>query len=417
MPRHLPLVVCLGLSTLAACTAPAGPAATVTEAQPDGECKLEWRAPDPEPSAGIAPFSLTTQDGTGLKLLSVKSRAVVEDPLAFTELHLVFQNPNDRVIEGRFEINLPPNSAISRFAMLIDGRWQEAEVVELQAARQAYEDFLHRRQDPALLEKSAGNRFSARVFPIPARGVKEIIVSYSEELTSSSAPYRVYLRGLPQLNELDVEVVVPRGGGVKEKTRVRETNFMPQQDLELATSRRPPEVGLRYDRLAVARIAPDVKLPQVPVTGVTLLFDTSASRALDFKGQVARLGRLIAELRSAAGADFPLTVAAFDQTVEPIFSGPASSFGAAAQDALLKRGALGASDLAGALRWLAAQPKLHERVILVGDGVATAGGTERDVLRAAASDLARAGIRRLDAVVDGGLRDEAVLRQLTTAGL
>ncbi|MFY0536044.1 VIT domain-containing protein [Nannocystis pusilla] len=113
------------------------------------------------------PFSLTTQDGTGLKLLSVKSRAVVEDPLAFTELHLAFQNPNDRVIEGRFEINLPPNSAISRFAMLIDGRWQEAEVVELQAARQAYEDFLHRRQDPALLEKSAGNRFSARVFPIP----------------------------------------------------------------------------------------------------------------------------------------------------------------------------------------------------------------------------------------------------------
>ncbi|PCC71889.1 VIT domain-containing protein [Nannocystis exedens] len=419
MRRPIPLVVCLGLAGLVACTGRQGPSdsTTTSQSQAAGECKLEWRAPDPQPSAGVAPFSLTTQDGTGLELLSVKSRAVVEDPLAFTELHLAFQNPNDRVIEGRFEINLPPNSAISRFAMLIDGRWQEAEVVELQAARQAYEDFLHRRQDPALLEKSAGNRFSARVFPIPARGVKEIIVSYSEELTSSSEPYRVYLRGLPQLRDLDVEVVVPRGGGVREKTRIHETNFMPQQDLELATGRRAPEVGLRYDRLAVARITPDVKLPQVPVTGVTLLFDTSASRALDFKGQVARLGQLVAELRGAAGVDFPLTVACFDQGVEQVFSGPASSFSADAQNAILKRGALGASDVAGALRWAAGQSKVHDRVILVGDGVATAGAVERDGLRTAVQELGRAGVRRLDAVVDGGLRDEAALRQLTTAGL
>ncbi|MFY0536046.1 hypothetical protein [Nannocystis pusilla] len=83
----------------------------------------------------------------------------------------------------------------------------------------------------------------------------------------------------------------------------------------------------------------------------------------------------------------------------------------------MKRGALGASDLAGALRWAAGQPKVHDRVILVGDGVATAGAVERDGLRAAVQELGRAGVHRLDAVVDGGLRDEAALRQLTTAGL
>jgi hypothetical protein len=37
---------------------------------------------------------------------------------------------------------------------------------------------------------------------------------------------------------------------------------MPQKDLELTTGRRSAEVGLRYDRLAVARISPDIKLPQ-----------------------------------------------------------------------------------------------------------------------------------------------------------
>ena len=77
---------------------------------------------------------------------------MVEEPLAFTELRMVFENPNDRQIEGRFEIDMPPGAAISRFAMKIHGRWQEGEVVERQAARVAYEYFLHRKQDPALLE-------------------------------------------------------------------------------------------------------------------------------------------------------------------------------------------------------------------------------------------------------------------------
>ena len=151
------------LSALSCTGRPQQPLPDQAHEEPVGECSLVWREPtEAEAEAKVvAPFSLTAQDGTGLELVSLTSRAVVEDPLAFTELKMVFRNPQDRVIEGRFEVNLPTGAAISRFAMLIGDRWQEAEVVELQAARQAYEDFLHRRQDPALLEKNAGNTFSA----------------------------------------------------------------------------------------------------------------------------------------------------------------------------------------------------------------------------------------------------------------
>lgn len=111
-----------------------------------------------EPAAGegpaaagpVAPISLTASDGTGLRLVALGADGVLEPPLAFTELHLTFDNPRDEVIEGRFRIALPPGAVLSRFAMAIDGRWQEGEVVERQRARRAYEDFLHRRQDPAL---------------------------------------------------------------------------------------------------------------------------------------------------------------------------------------------------------------------------------------------------------------------------
>ena len=134
------------------------------------------------PMADGPPISLTASDGTGLRLVNLVARAVLDGPLAFTELKLTFHNPENRVREGRFAITLPAGAAISRFAMRIQNRWQEAEVVERQRARQIYEDFLHRKQDPALLEKAAGNRFRARVFPIPANGVKDLIISYSQNL-------------------------------------------------------------------------------------------------------------------------------------------------------------------------------------------------------------------------------------------
>ncbi len=418
MPRRIP-VVAFGLVSILAisCTARPDRPDVVAKGEPAplGECKLQWREPT-DTGDVMAPFSLTSSEGIGLELLSLKSRAVVADPLAFTELHMVFQNPQDRQIEGRFEINLPPGAAISRFAMKIGGDWQEAEVVELQAARRAYEDALHRRQDPALLEKNAGNRFSARVFPIPARAVKEIIVSYSEALPSNSEPYRLLLRGLPKLKDLDVEVLVPRAGSPEHLT-LREQDFMPQKDLELAMGRRSAEVGLRFERLAVARVAPDIKLPAEPISGITLLFDTSASRAIDFKGQVARLGKILEELRGAVGNDFDLRVLCFDQTVEQVFAGKASSFSADAQQAILKRNALGASDLTGALKYVKDHPARHERVIVVSDGILTAGALERDQLKAAAAELKQVGVRRIDAIVDGGVQDEISLEQLTVAGL
>src|SRR5207253_1332298 len=129
-----------------------------------------------------------------------------DGPLAFTEMSLAFENPNDRVLEGTFRITLPRGASLGRFAMKIDGQWQEGEVVELEQARRAYEDFLHRKQDPALMEKAAGNEFSARVFPIPARGVKELIVSYVEEVKGEE--YRLPLHGMPEIGEVAVSANV-----------------------------------------------------------------------------------------------------------------------------------------------------------------------------------------------------------------
>src|SRR3954447_3133238 len=95
--------------------------------------------PEAERSAE-PPIRLTASDGTGLSLVALEAKGLLQPPLAFTELHLTFENPRDAVIEGRFRIALPPGAALSRFAMKNDSGWQEREVVERRRAQQAYED-------------------------------------------------------------------------------------------------------------------------------------------------------------------------------------------------------------------------------------------------------------------------------------
>ncbi len=114
-----------------------------------------------------------------------------------------------------------------------------------------------------------------------------------------------------------------------------------------------------------------------------------------------------------------MVVAAYDQVVEPIYEGPAAGFGAEALGRLRQRLALGASDLGAALAWAKVHAKARglSRVVLVTDGVPTAGETSGEKLRALTVGLKEAGVERLDAIAVGGIRDDDLLRSLANAGL
>ena len=356
-----------------------------------------------------APLSLTASDGTGLRLAELKTNAVVEGPLAFTEMRLVFENPQDRVLEGTFRIALPQGASISRFAMKIGEDYQEGEVVELQAARRAYEDFLHRKQDPALLEQAAGNEFSARVFPIPAKGQKEIILSYAQDL--GEQPYTLALRGLPELGILDVNVT---SSFAKRPVRLSEKSFTPASDFVVEPSKlgTTNAQALRNENLALVRVRPQAQSVPEPVQSAVLLVDTSASRALGFEEEV----KVVADLAKELGKTHAkITIACFDQSVEPVFEGDAANVDGNVLAKIRDRGALGASDVEAALRWAATKGK--KRVVLVSDGVATAGATDPKKLTLVASALQTAGVERLDAIAVGGIRDDAGLTRLVRGTL
>jgi hypothetical protein len=364
-------------------------------------------------SSAEVPIRLTASDGSGLRLQSLRANAVVEDPLALTELHMTFENPEARVREGTFRITLPQGASLSRFAMKVNGMWQEGEVVEKQAARRAYEDFLHRKQDPALMEQGAGNEFSARVFPIPANGTKEIIIAYTE-VVEAGAPYTLPLRGLPQLGSLDIDVQASGavaalvGGRSDSGFSLHQQRITPAQDFVVEGRQLPRSAGLRSGDLAIARVVPFATSRPSPIASAVILVDTSASRGLGLPEQA----RMVQSLLAKMSPDASVTVGCFDQEVVPLYEGKAGGFGDKEVSAIIARAALGASDFEKALGWAGEQAKRtkSKRIVIVGDGVATAGETDAQKLKEKVERLRDAGVERMDAIAMGGIRDDAFLR-------
>jgi hypothetical protein len=373
----------------------------------------ETVSPGPAQSVKVAecPVKLTASDGTGLELVKYEAKAVVNGPLAFTELHLSFRNPQARQIEGHFEITMPDKAALSRFAMKVGGEWQEAEVVELQQARAAYEDFLHRRQDPALLEKQAGNQFQARVFPIPASGEKELILSYSQELAGQE-DYRLPLTGLPKISSLSVRASAWQGPklGTKE-TKLDLQGEAPAEDF--VVKRELLNDGLVKDNLVLLQLAPKINDSAISMSDTLVLVDTSASRAAGYESQQSKVQQLLGEL--AKQGKGKLKLAAFDQEVVELYSGSfdqsaaGSSASQSLETALKKLGQrrpMGATDLQSALKWASSQ-KGFTRLVVVTDGVDTAG---QDSLKVEGKDF-----QRVDAVLFGGIRKAESFNSLVTA--
>ena len=118
-----------------------------------------------------------------MQLQELSMDILVMGQTAVTTMEMTFYNPNDRVMEGEFEFPLSNGQEVSRFALDIGGKLREGVVVDKALGRQAFEDITRRNVDPGLLEKTEGNNFRARVYPMPAQGVRRILIAFEQELS------------------------------------------------------------------------------------------------------------------------------------------------------------------------------------------------------------------------------------------
>jgi len=100
---------------------------------------------------------------------------------------MTFFNPNPRQLEGELQFPLPDGAVITGYALDVNGQMVDGVVVKKEQARVAFETEVRRGVDPGLVEHVAGNVYRTRIYPLPARGTRQIRVKYVAELPADKA--------------------------------------------------------------------------------------------------------------------------------------------------------------------------------------------------------------------------------------
>lgn len=127
----------------------------------------------------------TAETPLQIELFNIDIKVVGQ--IAVTTIDITYRNPNNRVLEGEFNFPLGEGQTVSRFALDIGGTLRDGVVVDKTKGRKTFEAIVRKGADPGLLEKTAGNNFRARIYPIPASGTRRIVIAYEQELTDRGA--------------------------------------------------------------------------------------------------------------------------------------------------------------------------------------------------------------------------------------
>lgn len=264
-----------------------------------------------------------------VQLQSLRISGEISGGMAETTVHMVFFNPNQRLLEGELQFPLLAGQQITAFALDMEGKLRPAVTVEKAKGRQIFEAIERRRVDPGLLEVTQGNNFKLRVYPIPAMGTRTVEIKYAEALTRAGTrwSYRLPLAYGERLQDFDLALKVngstaaPRVSGAlgavsfrkqgeQYQAHVAKSRYAPSGMLhiEIPANPQPQTYVQEYDGntyfvaeipVSTARVA-----RTLPKT-VGLLWDSSgsgASRAHD-----AELGELDLYFKALGNAEVRLT--------------------------------------------------------------------------------------------------------------
>ena len=182
----------------------------------------------------------TVANAESLPIAELAVQARIVGPVAETRMTMVFANPNERELAGDLYFPLPEGATVSGYALDIEGVMVDGVVVEKAKGRQVFEKIVRQGVDPGLVELTKGNNFKTRVFPIPAKGTRTVMVRYVTEVseTAGGATYRLPLRFSEAVGKLSIRVEVVK---TKEAPKVKTSGvqglvFKPWRDSFVAES-------------------------------------------------------------------------------------------------------------------------------------------------------------------------------------
>lgn len=137
--------------------------------------------------------SVSTDKKNSVQLDRFSVQISVLGNIAITTYDMTFKNSENRVLEGQMEFPLQESEQVIGYQLEVNGKMRKGVVVEKAEARQAYEEVVNRQVDPGIVEKTQGNNYRTRLYPIPANGTKRVIITTQQTLLSSNQKYQYTL--------------------------------------------------------------------------------------------------------------------------------------------------------------------------------------------------------------------------------
>jgi hypothetical protein len=118
---------------------------------------------------------------TRLPLVRYRADLVISSPLALVKLDQSFYNPSTEQLQGEYIFNMPPGASVSRFAMFNGETLVDAEILDRRTHQQETR-LVGGKQGAAILDDLGDQLFRIRVFPIPTKDVKRVLLEYTVPL-------------------------------------------------------------------------------------------------------------------------------------------------------------------------------------------------------------------------------------------
>jgi hypothetical protein len=420
----------------------------------------------------------TAEKDRAVRLSSHAVTIRVAGNVARTEVDEVFTNDTDDVLEGIYRFPLPTGAQIERLALEVDGKLVEGEFVDKTNAAAIWRGAIHQAaphapkpreeiiwvpgpwRDPALLEWERGGRFELRIFPIPKRGSRRVVIAYTETVAPVGGvrrytyplPHWTSSRGKIDAFSIDAQVLgadperpvrargyeltravqAKDGNGSTARFSQTMTGFVPSGDLsiEYALADRAndasvfafadPRAGGEDAFVAVALRPKLPKWVDVKPRDQVLAIDTG--RAM-FGERLKRAHRLAVQIVQEMDRRDRLTVLACDVACRALPGGWLTPGSGAAHDVeafLAGSTPDGATDLVGAVRAASGvngrDPARDLRVVLISSGVASAGYQRLERVAAEIGDALPDARAQIVTVPVGQDADAAFLREIARGG-
>jgi len=116
------------------------------------------------------------------KIKELAYQAKIKDQIAQVQVSQTFVNTSSQTAQVQFVFPLPYEGAIDRMTFMVDGKEYDAKLLEAKKAREIYEGYVRRNQDPALLEWVGTGMFQTSVFPVPPNAERKVTLKFSQLL-------------------------------------------------------------------------------------------------------------------------------------------------------------------------------------------------------------------------------------------